>query len=237
MRCASALLVLASYAAAGAINTDSAIIAGKGQLVSKVKLRHQQLENDVDQYAAQATLLYGISHKISLIGTFGYSGNSPGPDGFQDFVLRARFKFYGRDEKRATLTFSGLAGVEIPIGERPIGTPDGGLLVGLVGTWERHGWRVDGDVKLSLRPNASDFWRADLALIHIFHETDDVLWQAVLELNYRRPGRNDVLFLAPGLVYEMRGWKFEVSVQVNVWDNGTGPMPNFAIVFAAVHVF
>ncbi len=116
MRCASVLLVLAAHAAAGAINTDSAIIAGQGQIVSKVKLRAQQLENDVEQYAAQATLLYGITHEISLIGTFGYTGNEPGPDGFQDFVLRGRFKFYGRDEKRATLTFSGIAGFEIPIG-------------------------------------------------------------------------------------------------------------------------
>ncbi len=237
MRCASVLVVLASYAGAAGINSDSAIIAGEGQLVSKVTLRYQQLENDVDQYLTRATVLYGISHKISLIGTFGYTGNAPGPDGFQDFVLRGRFKIYGRDEKRATLTFSGIAGVEIPIGEKPIGTPDGGVLVGLVGTWERHGWRVDADVKLSIRPNAPDFWRGDVALINSFAETDDVLWQAVLELNYRRLGNNDVLFLAPGLVYEIRGWKLEASVQINVWDNGTGPMPKFAIVFAAVHVF
>ena len=237
MRCASVLFVLAAHAAAGAINTDSAIIAGQGQIVSKVKLRAQRLENDVEQYAAQATLLYGITHKVSLIGTFGYTGNDPGPDGFQDFVLRARFKFYGHDEKRATLTFSGLAGIEIPIGEQPIGGPDGGLLVGLVGTWEARGLRVDADVKASFRPNAPDFWRGDVALIYSFHETDDVLWQAVIELNFRRTGSNDVLFVAPGLVYEIRGWKLEISVQVNVWDNGTGPMPDFAIVFAFVHVF
>ena len=92
-------------------------------------------------------------------------------------------------------------------------------------------------ISLELVPRSIESLDADLALVRIVGETDDALWQAVLEFNYRRPGRNDVLFLAPGLVYGARGWSLQVSVQINVWDNGTGPMPDFAVVFAVVHVF
>ena len=237
MRFASALLLLASSALAGAINTDSAIIAGRGQIVAKGKVRYQQLENDVESYVGEATLLYGVTHKLSLLGTLGYVGTSPGPDGFKDAVVRARFKFYGRDGRRQTFTISGLLGVEIPLDDPPVATPDGGLLVGLVGTWENNGWRIDADIKSSFRPNAVDFWRGDVALIRSFHETDDILLQWVIELNYRRPGHADVLFLAPGFVYETRGWKVEASVQFAIWENTTGVAPRFAIVLAAVHVF
>ncbi|MHC4576148.1 MAG: hypothetical protein ACYTED_01960, partial [Planctomycetota bacterium] len=234
VRLAAALLALAAGALASGINTNAALSAGKGQLVSRTRVRFSQLEADMERFLVQETLLYGATHRLSIIGTFGYLWNEPGPDGFTDLALRGRYKFFFRDEKRATLSFAAILGGEIPLGEEPIGSPDGGLRAGLVSTWERAGWRLDSDVIYSWRPHANDFWRADVALTRNLAETEKALWMLVGELNYRRVGNGDVLFLAPGVVYELRGWKLELSVQIRVAEDAPGPTEEFAVAFSVV---
>lgn len=229
---------LAAAAHAGGINTDAALTVGKGQVASRTKGRYADLEAAIDSFLLQQTFVYGATNQLGVFGTLGFLWSDRGPDGLTDLLLRGRWTFFNRDEKRATLSFAMLGGVEVPVGEEPIGSPDGGLRSGLVGTWERSGWRVDADVEYAWRPNASDFLRADLAVTRTaLVETDRYLWLGVLELNYRRLGSDDALFLAPGVAYEVRGWKFEFSLQIAVWTDGPGPAPKWAGVLSVVHVF
>lgn len=237
MRCASVLLLLAAPALAGAINTDNALTEGIGQVVTRTRFRWVDLESEVDAYLAQQTVLYGATPRLSLLGTIGYVANDPGPDGWTDLALRGRFKFFARDARRETLSLAALLGYEIPVGEEPVGSPDGGVIAGLTGTWERNDWRIDGDLLGVFRPDAPDARRADLALARNFGLRRDSLWVAVLELNYERQGRNDVLFLSPGLAYERVAWRFEVSVQIAVAEDAAGPAPNAAYVFSVVYAF
>ena len=76
-RLAAALLMCAASSWAGAINTDSALIAGKGQIVSRTRVRFADIESDVEKYLAQETIVYGVTHKISILSTLGYEWNSP----------------------------------------------------------------------------------------------------------------------------------------------------------------
>ncbi len=232
-----ALVCLASWASAAGINTDAAQPIGKGETASVTRLRYQQLENDIDRFLAQETIVYGVYKRLALLATLGYEWNSPGEDGFKDITVRGRFTFYFRNRKREALSFAGLLGGEIPVGEEPLGSPDGGVLTGLVFTFEKSGWRVDADVVFTFRPNANDTRRADVALVRILAENDERLWLGVIELNFSRDGDSDVLYVSPGVVYEFVGWKIEGSIQINVADDSKTPTPDFAVVFAVVHVF
>jgi len=238
MRCVSALLLTASLAAAAGINTDAAQPIGKGEVASVTRLRYQDLENDVERYLAQQTLVYGVYKRLALLTTIGYEWNSPGEDGATDLSVRGRFTFYFNNRgKRQALSFAFLLGGEIPIGEEPIGSPDGGLITGLVFTWEKSGWRIDADAIGIFRPNANDKRRADVAIVRELAIDDYRIWLGVLEFNFERNGDNDVLFISPGIVYEFRGWKIEASFQINAIEDARGPVPDFAVVFAVVHVF
>jgi len=237
MRFVSALLLAASVAAAGGLNTDAAITVGERQFVSRTQARYESVEQSIDRYLARTTIVYGVTPRITGLATIGYAWQSPGPDGLTDLFLRGRFKIFGRDRKRETLVFSATLGGEIPVGETPIGNPDGGLVAGLVGTFERDRWRVDADVQRAWRPDAGDVTRADVAVSYRFVEAEASQWLAILELNYRRVGRGDVLFLAPGLSYGIPGWSLEMSIQIAVATDVPGPAPEFAAVFGVVRVF
>ncbi len=237
MRCASALLLLVLPALAGAINTDSALTEGVGQVVTRTKLRWVDLESEVDAYLAQQTVLYGATPRLSILSTLAYQWNDPGPNGLTDLALRGRFKFFYRDARRETLSLAALLGYEIPVGEEPIGSPNGGLIAGVTGTWEKNDWRIDADFVNAFRPDVADMRKADLAVSRNFALRRESFWIAVLELNYERTGSSDVLFLSPGLVYERVGWKFEFSLQIAVAEDASGPAPNGALVLSVVHAF
>ncbi len=239
MRCASfaVVLALAAHVHAGAINTDSGLAEGKGQWLSKTQVRFSSLENDVERFLTKETILYGVSNRFNVLATFGHTWNSPGADGLQDLALRGRYKFYASDRRQGTTSFALIAGGEIPIGDASVGSPDGGLLAGIAGTWEEAGWRVDGDVVSAFRANAPDERRADLALSYIFARPANAIWIGVLELNFRTKGGDGVLFLSPGLVYERSGWKIELSVQIPVADDASVPIEEYSTVFSVVHVF
>ena len=238
MSCARAILVLMTLglpAFAAAINTDSAVAAGRGIAASRTQLRYARLEQDIDRYLIKQTFWYGATNKTTVFGTFGYLSNTPGSDGFTDIEIKGRFEFFGRDARRETLSFSALVGVEIPV--KSLGDSDGGVLGGLVGTWEKGGWRIDGAIKKTWRSNARDSLQSDLALSKIIHERDVDFWFVVLELNHRQLGGDDVLFLAPGIVYEHAGYKIEFSAQVRVWEDAAMPTANVIFVVGFVFVF
>ncbi len=245
MRCARvavAALVLAGAARAGGINTDSALTVGKGQLVSRTLARIEHLRGDVERYVAQQTFAYGWTRKFSVLATLKHTwidapSGMPDGAGLNDLSLRGRYSFFRRAEKRGTLGIAGILGAEIPIGEEPFGSPDGGLLAGFVATWEHKGDRLDVDFVNSFRPNAADARRIDVAYSRIVHEWDRGLIFGVLELNYRRTGANDVLFVAPGFLYEIVGLRIDVSFQIRVAEDARGTIPNGAFVLGFKTVF
>ena len=167
MRCASAaaLLVLwALPALAGGINTNTALAVGKGRVVSRTQLRVADLEGAIEEYLASQTLVYGATEDLSIFGTLGYLWRDVGPDGLTNLRLFGRYEFFGRDAHRETLTFSGILGLEVPIGDEPIGGGDAALILGAVGTWYRNVWEVDADILATFRPDRGDVWQADVAV-------------------------------------------------------------------------
>ncbi|MHC4952569.1 MAG: hypothetical protein ACYTGZ_01665 [Planctomycetota bacterium] len=231
------LLLLAWPAFAGAINTDAAIAVGKGTVVSRTVARYDALDADIDRYLARQTVAFGASENLTLFGSLGYIWNRPGPDGFTDLKLFGRYEFYGRDAKRETLSFAALLGVEVPLGNRPMGGGDGGLVAGLVGTWFRDIWQIDSDVEYTYRPDREDLWRADLALSVAFHEAEKLRLVGVLEANYRRQGSNDTLFLAPGLQIQFTRFLLELSIPIRVAEDSNSPTARFAAVLGIRFMF
>lgn len=236
-RIACVLVLAGAPALAGAINTDAALAVGKGTIVSRTIGRYDALDADIDRYLARQTFAFGVSEKTTLFGSLGYVWNRPGPDGFTDLKLFGRYEFYGRDAKRQTLSFAGLLGVEAPIGNRPFGGGDGGLVAGLVGTWSRDIWQVDSDVEYTYRPDRDDLVRADLALSVAFHEAAKVRLVGVLEANYRRQGSNDALYLAPGLQTQFTRFLLELSIPIRVAEDSNRPTARFAVVLGIRFIF
>jgi len=235
------LLLFACPTFAGAINTDAAMAVGKGTIVSRTIVRvddvDSSLSRDIDRYLARQTVAVGASEKLTLFGSLGHVWNEPGPDGFTDLKLFGRYEFYGRDAKRETLSFAALLGVEVPLGNRPIGGGDGGVVAGLVGTWYRNIWQIDSDIEYTHRPDRGDVVRADLAGSVAFHESETLQLVAVLELNFRRVGSIDALYLAPGLQVQFTRYLLEFSVPIRVAENSDRPTTRIAAVVGIRFIF
>ena len=187
--------------------------------------------------AKSISVALGASEKLTLFGSAAYVWNRPGPDGFTDVKLFGRYEFYGRDAKRETLSFAALLGVEIPLGNRPFGGGDGGLVGGLVGTWFRDIWQIDSDVEYTYRPDRDDLWRADLAVSVSFHEAEKVRLVGVLEANYRRQGSDDALYLATGLQVQFTRFMLEFSLPIRVAEDSRRPTARFAAVLGVRLMF
>ena len=230
MRCASVaalLIVCTAPALASGINTNAALAVGKGRVVSRTQLRVADLEGEVEDYLATQTLVYGATANLSLFGTLGYLWKDPGPDALTNLRLFGRHELFARDAHRETLTFSGILGVEVPVGKEPVGGGDAGLIAGAVGTWYRNVWEVDADVLATFRPDRGDLWQADVAVSRSLYERPNLQLVGVLEANFVRRGSEDILFVSPGLQLQLRGVILEASLQVPVADDATGPTPNW----------
>lgn len=240
MRCASlvaALLVCTAPVLAGAINTDTALSVGKGTVVSRTQLRYSDPEQSIDRYLARQTFAYGITGRLSAFASLAHIWNRPGPDGLTNLALFGRYTLYARDAHRQTLTFSGIAGVEVPIGSRPMGGGDTGLILGAVGTWFKNLWEINADLVWTWRPDRGDLLRSDLAVARTLVQGERWQLVAVLEANYRRAGDNGVLFLSPGLQAQFRGVMFETSLQVRVAEDSLAPVADFVLVLSVRFVF
>jgi len=246
MRCADlagpllALLLvpfLAQVAGAGGINTDSALAVGQGVVLSRTQLRYADLETEVSRYIASQTLAYGATSRLTLFTSIARIWNRPGPDGFTDLALFGRYKLWARDARRQTLTFSGIGGITLPVGEAPFGGGDPGLLAGGVATWYRDVWQIDLDLIHNLRPDRDDLLRADVAIARSLRQAERWQLVAVIEANFSRSGKDDVLFLAPGLQLQLRGVVLEASFQIRVAEDAAAPVPDYVAVFSVRVIF
>jgi len=234
---AAILLVCAAPAIAGGINTDTALAVGKGTVVSRTQFRYADLEAEIERYLARQTVAYGVTGRLTAFATLAHVWNDPGPDGLTDLALFGRYKLFARDAKRQTLTLSGILGVEVPIGEEPIGGDEPGLIAGVVGTWYRNLWEIDADLVRSFRPGRGDLLRTDVAVARSLLVTRDWQLVGVLEANYTRVGGDDVLFVSPGLQLQLRGVVLEMSLQIRVLEDAAAPVSDFVGVFSVRFVF
>ncbi len=230
-------MLSAAPAFAGGINTNTALAVGKGRVVSRTQLRLADLEGAVEEYLATQTLVYGATADLSLFGTLGYVWKDPGADGLTNLRLFGRYELFARDAQRQTLTFSGILGVEVPIGEAPIGGGDAGLILGAVGTWYRGVWEIDADVVATLRSDRGDLLQTDLAVSRSLYEHPNAQLVGVLEANFVRRGSEDILFVSPGLQLQLRGVILETSLQIRVAEDATNPTPNVVVVFGIRLIF
>lgn len=239
MRCSRAvaiLLLLGAPLLADGINTNSALPVGRGTLVSRTQLRRADLEGEIERYLAGQTLAYGVSGRLTLFTTLAYVWNRPGPDGLTDLALFARYRFFARDGKRQTLSFSTILGAELPTGREPI-AGDGGVIGGVVGTWAKREWTVDADAVRSFRIDRGDLTRANVAASYALLATPKLQLVAVLEANYRRDGSDDVLFVSPGLQFQLRRVILEGSLQVRVAEDAARVTPRHVAVLGVRFVF
>ena len=240
MRCASAvafLVVWAVPALAGGINTNTALAVGKGSVVSRTQLRVADLEGAIEEYLASQTFVYGATADLSVFATLAYLWKDPGPDDLTNLRLFGRYELFERDAHRETLTFSGILGLEVPIGEEPLGGGDPGLILGAVGTWYRNVWEVDADILATFQSDRDDLWQADVAVSRSLYEHRNVQLVGVLEANFVRRGSEDILFVSPGLQLQLRGVILETSLQVPVADDVAGRTPNVVAVFGIRLIF
>jgi len=237
VRLAAVLLACAPFAVAGGINTDTALAVGRGTVVARTQFRYADLDAEIDRYLARQTVAYGVTGRLTAFTSLAHVWNDPGPDGLTDLALFGRYKLLARDARRQTRTFSGILGVEVPVGEKPIGGDDPGLIVGAVGTWYRNLWEVDADLVKVFRPDRGDLLRADVAVARGLHEARDWQLVGVLEANYSRTDSDDVLFVSPGLQLQLRGVILETSLQVRVLEDATAPTGKVVGVFGVRFVF
>ncbi|MEE8105522.1 MAG: hypothetical protein V3T86_08325 [Planctomycetota bacterium] len=240
MRCSNAiaaLLWLAAATFADGINTNSALPVGEGTLVSRTQARRADLDSEVDRYLASQTFAYGASGRLTYFASLGYVWNRPGPDGLTDLALFGRYRFFARDAKRQTLSFSAILGAELPTGQGFIGGDSAGAILGLVGTWAKRDWTIDTDFVRSFRFDDADSTRANLAVSYAVHATKKLQLVGVLEANYRRDGSEDVLFVSPGLQLQLRGVILEASFQVRALEDAARPTARHVVVLGVRFVF
>lgn len=231
------LLMLLGTARATGINTNAALPVGEGTSVSRTQLRRLDLEGEVDRYLVSETFARGINGDLTVFGSIGYIWDQPGSNGLTDLALFGRYQLFSRDAERQTLAFSAILGVEIPTGTSPFGGQTTGIRAGLVGTWAKRDWNVDANIVHSFRIDEPDFTRVDLAVSYAFIGTRTLQFVGVLEANYRRPGDNNLLYLAPGLQLQMENFVYEASFQIRVAEDAAGPTARNVAVISLRIVF
>ena len=105
--------IVATCARGAGINTDVALTPPLGGVILRVQFRYSRLFDDptpqgrvVHRIVQPITLAYGATERLALIGTvpvvyrrveFG-SGGSTSETGIGDIPVRAKFRFYQKDE-------------------------------------------------------------------------------------------------------------------------------------------
>ena len=240
--------VVSTCACGAGINTDVALTPPLGGVILRVQFRYSRLFDDptpqgrvVHRSVQPITFAVGASERLAIIGTvpvvyrkveFG-SGASTSDAGIGDIPIRAKFRFYQKDELGKTTRWAAIAGLEIPTFDSAFSSDSVDAIIGTVWTHQEQRWWLDWDLlfKLNTAGGAAgdDELFADVAWSHriVGGEADNVEpWglYALLELNGRYITDGSVeLFGSPGLQFITPSFILEAGIQLPMVQSMKSP--------------
>lgn len=183
-----ALILTGPFAAAGPINTDSALPVDEGGFLWRQQVSFLKAEDstrDMEVITVPSVFVYGVTEKLALLGQVPYvdksleeNGVERGDNGLGDSTLLARYEVFHLDKPAETLRAQVLAGLKFPTGEDDESDEHGRLpqmlqlgsgsfdpVVGGVFSWQALQWEIDLDLVYKVKTEANDFQFGD-ALSH-----------------------------------------------------------------------
>ena len=244
-------LVLGAYAssAQGAgLNTDVALTPPRGGTIIRLQARYRRLEDDptalrreIDVYLATATVAYGITERIVVLGTlpvvhrevdFGMGGGTS-DTGLADIPLAIKYRFYQDDKPGTTTRWAVIGGLEVPTFDDEFSSDSVDPIIGTVWTHQDRDWWLDWDVLYRFNTAGGvagdDELRADVAysrrLLHGESESRGPwAFYAIAEVNARYiADGSDQVFFSQGLQYIAPTFILEMGVQIPITQDMQSP--------------
>lgn len=213
------------------------------------------MDRHVERYKYPTVLAYGFTRDFSVMvrqAIMDRNQKMPGQPsdstGMGDLFVLGKYKLFRENTPEKTLGIAATLGFEFPTGHKDFSSKTWDIVPGIYTSWRKGPWASDlsiaywwngfadrGDDSL----NPGNEFHLDWALARQFKLREDasVTLAPVLEFSYlnidpdRRHGSNldntgeNVIYISPGLKLTWESFIIEALLQIPVWQDQKGTMP------------